>query len=463
MREMDFTNLVSSQKKFFADGETRPLAFRLAQLNKLKDYIDKNEAKITDALYRDLHKAPMESYLSEIMLVQDEIQLAIKQLKQWMKPVKVRTPFPLLFPGKSTIHYEPYGCVLIIAPWNYPFQLLLAPLIGAISAGNCAILKPSEHAPYTEALIKDMISELFDPAYITTVHGGPTETNQLLSEKFDYIFFTGGPQVGKIIMQAAAPHLTPVTLELGGKSPCIVDESIDLDYAARRIVWSKFVNAGQTCIAPDYLLIHEKVKASLITKIKNQIIESYGSNPIQSSSYGRIINLNHFERLKSYLASGRVVIGGEYDKDSLYIAPSVVDEITYDDTIMQEEIFGPILPVMTYDSIDAVITHIKQHEKPLALYLFTKNPAVEKKVLEQISFGGGCINDCLLQIANPQLPFGGVGQSGMGHYHGLHSFKLFSHQKSIYKKSLLFDISLAYAPYTQRKFTWLKRLLKLKW
>jgi aldehyde dehydrogenase (NAD+) len=373
----------------------------------------------------------------------------------------VRTPFPLLFPGKSHIYAEPYGCTLIIAPWNYPFQLILAPLIGAIAAGNCAIIKPSEIAPHTETLIKEMIAELFDPEYITTVHGGPVVTDQLLKHKFDYIFFTGGTTVGKMIMQAAAAHLTPLTLELGGKSPCIVDDTIDLDYVARRIVWSKYLNAGQTCIAPDYLLVHEKVKNLLVEKIQRQIIKNYGANPQLSESYGRIINQKHVARLQSYLTKGRIVIGGETNAEQHYIAPTVIEDITWQDPVMQDEIFGPILPILTYHSIDDVITQLSKLDKPLALYLFTKNSAVEDRIRNELSFGGGCVNDCLLHIANPNLPFGGVGSSGMNSYHGRRSFDVFSHQKSIYKKLALIDMRLEYAPYSTYKFNWLKRLINL--
>lgn len=461
MNNMDFADKLNQQRSFFASGKTKTISFRLEQLKKLKSYIQAHENDITTALSRDLHKAPIESHLSEIMLVVTEIDYAIKHLKQWTKANRVRTPFPLLFPGKSYIYPEPYGCALIIAPWNYPFQLTLAPLIGAISAGNCIMLKPSELAPHTDNLIKHMIAELFDPEYITTVHGGPTETNLLLKQKFDYIFFTGGTHVGKIVMQAAAEHLTPLTLELGGKSPCIVDETVNLDYAARRIVWSKFINAGQTCIAPDYLLVHENIKEELISKISAQIEKCYGTHAKQSDSYGRIINLKHFERLQRFLAAGKIVIGGDHEVSDLYIAPTVIDNITWQDPIMQEEIFGPLLPILTFQSIDEVICQIKQHEKPLALYLFSLDAETEKKVLTDISFGGGCINDCLLQIANPHLPFGGVGASGQGSYHGKYSFDTFTHQKSIYKKSILVETRLEYAPYSKRKWWWLKKLLNI--
>lgn len=453
--------ILEQQRQFFASSATLPIAFRIEQLKKLKSLFQTHEQNITDALKKDLNKAPNESFITEIMLVYEEIDYIIKNLKKWARAQKASTPFPLLFPGRSEIHFEPYGSVLIIGPWNYPFQLLMSPLVGAISAGNCAVLKPSEITLHTQDVIVKLINNHFPASYITAIKAGHEQTAQLLQEKFDYIFFTGGTQIGKIIMEAAAKHLTPITLELGGKSPCIVDETADLDYSARRIVWGKMMNTGQTCVAPDYVYVQRSCKAAFVRQLQKMIIQYYGDNPEQSASYGRIINKKHFDRLTGLMQKGNILSGGKTNANALYISPTLIDGITWDDPIMQQEIFGPLLPLLTFDKIEDVIQNIKPREKPLALYLFTKNKENENKILSHLSFGGGCINDCILQIANYHLPFGGIGPSGMGSYHGKNSFETFSHRKGIYKKSWLLDFKLEYPPFSNRKWWWLRQLLKL--
>ena len=460
MSHPDFKTLLDQQHQFFATGATLPIDFRIEQLKRLKSLLQTHESEIADALKKDLHKASMEAIFTEVLLVIKELDVVIKHLKKWMRPRKIPTPF-FMWPGRSEIQFEPYGSVLIISPWNYPFMLIMSPLIGAISAGNCVILKPSEIAVHTENLITRLIATYFSPNYIAAVKGGPDEVNQLLKEQIDYIFFTGSPQIGKIIMEAAAKTLTPVTLELGGKSPCIVDETADLDFAARRIAWAKTLNAGQVCIAPDYLYVHAACKEALVKKLQQTLIQFFSDNPQKSENYCRIINKKHFDRLTKLMHSGNILFGGQANEDELYIAPTLMDGITWSDPIMQEEIFGPILPILTYEKLDDVIHVIKSHPKPLALYLFTKNKEHEKQILNHLSFGGGCINDCIAQIANPHLPFGGVGNSGIGRYHGQYSFETFSHCKSIYKKRILIETKLEYPPYSNKKLGWIRKLLKI--
>lgn len=461
MQYTDYKSMLAQQRQFFATGATLPVSFRLAQLKKLKLLLKTHETEITDALKKDLHKSPVEALITEIILLNDEIDFMIKHLKKWTRPTKTKTPFPLLWPGRSTIHYEPYGTVLIIAPWNYPVLLNLSPLAGAISAGNCAIIKPSEIATHSQDLIVKLIQHYFPPDYITTVTGGPDEINQLLQEKFDYIFFTGSTKVGRCIMEAAAKHLTPVTLELGGKTPCIIDETADLDFAARRIIWGKMTNAGQTCIAPDYVYVHHSRQQALMNKLKQTIKEFFGDDPEKSTSFGRIINQKHFTRLSTLLQNTNILVGGQSNAESCYIAPTLIATSSWDEPIMQQEIFGPLLPILSFNDLDEVIHMIQSQPKPLALYYFTKNKQHEKNILRRVSFGGGCINDCLLHIANYHFPFGGVGASGMGGYHGKDSFDLFSHRKSIYKKTYPFEIRLEYPPYSNKKLWWLRQLLKL--
>lgn len=454
---MDVTLLLKNQHEFFASNATKSLSFRIEQLKKLKEMIITHRSDILLALQMDLDKHFSESTISEILPILDEIDHTIKHLKKWMQPEKVKTPL-ILFPGKSFIHSEPYGCVLIMSPWNYPVMISLSPLIGAISAGNCVVLKPSEIASATQRLLTDLINQWFDPRYIVALNFDANQTSDLLTHRFDYIFFTGGTHIGKKVMAAAANHLTPLTLELGGKSPCIIDETADLDFAARRIIWAKMMNAGQTCIAPDYLYVQQSCKDKLVEKLRQTINQFYSDHPEKSASFGRIINTHHFERLTKLLQTGRIIYGGQTDPKTEYIAPTLIDQISWQDPIMQEEIFGPILPILTFEDIESVITTLKQKEKSLALYLFSNQSEKQKRIVDELSFGGGCINDCIMQIANYYLPFGGVGHSGMGSYHGQYSYKTFSHHKSLYRKFASFDLRLEYPPYSEKKLIWIKRL-----
>jgi len=449
--------LMQEQRSFFASNQTKSIEFRAKQLKKLRDLIDKHEAAIIEALHKDLHKHEFEAYATEIGFVRVDIDKTLSNLKKWAKPQSKHTPL-FFFKASSFVVSEPYGNVLIIAPWNYPVQLLLAPLVGAIAAGNTAILKPSEYAIHTSRLMAKIINENFDGRYIKVIEGAVPETQLLLDEKFDFIFFTGSTNVGKIVYQAAARHLTPVTLELGGKSPCIVDTDLHLDYAAKRIVWGKFTNTGQTCIAPDYLLVDKKIKDAFLERVKHYITKFYGEDPQQSDSLGRIINERHFDRLVAYLDNGNVILGGNHDKSDKYIAPTLMDGIDLDSKVMQDEIFGPILPIIEYGNLREAIEFINERPKPLALYVFSKNKKKVERVLGQTSSGGACVNDTLMHIANPSLPFGGVGASGIGAYHGQASFDLFSHQKSVMHRSFLVEEPVRYAPY-KIKLKWLKKLM----
>ncbi|OXM85770.1 aldehyde dehydrogenase [Paenibacillus rigui] len=440
----DIERKLHSQKQYFFTGATKPYAFRLSQLKRLKQVIKKYEAELLDTLEAELRKPGQESYLTEIGVTYEEINFTIKHLKRWMKPRKVTTPLTHI--GSSGVIYpEPYGVSLIIAPWNYPVQLALAPLIGAIAAGNCAMLKPSELTPRTSALLKKMMDETFDENYVAVVEGGVEVSTELLKQRFDAIFFTGSVPVGKIVMEAAAKHLTPVTLELGGKSPSIVGPTANLELTAKRIVWGKFSNAGQTCIAPDYLLAHHSVKQKLLERMEHYIVELYGANPRVSGHYGSIVTERHARRLADFIDKAHIVRGGKYDTADRYIEPTIIDQVTLEDQVMQEEIFGPVLPVFEYKELDEAIQFIRSFEKPLALYLFSTDSAEIDTMLQQISFGGGCINDTLTHIATPYLPFGGVGQSGVGAYHGKASFDVFTHHKSVLHQTVAFDLPARYA------------------
>lgn len=452
----EISQIIREQRLFFATGRTKDVAFRLEQLKVLRKAVLDNQAAIIEALKADLNKPIFESYATEIGSVK-EIDYAIKQLKSWTKPQKVAST-PEQFPSTAMIYPEPLGVVLIIAPWNYPFQLIISPLVGAIAAGNCAILKPSELAPHTSQIVAQIFQNNFEPAYISVVEGGVETSQQLLKEKFDHIFFTGGTAVGKIIMEAAAQHLTPVTLELGGKSPCIVDADINLEHTARRITWGKFINAGQTCIAPDYILVEKSIKKDLIEALKNCIQEFYGDEPEKSCDYARIINKKHFSRLATLLNQGDIITGGTINPETFYIAPTLIDNISLDAPIMQEEIFGPILPVIEYNDLSSAIAIVNSQPKPLALYLFSKNKNLQQRILRETSSGSVCINDTVMQVGIPDLPFGGVGASGIGNYHGKASFDTFSHQKSVLKKSFLLDLKWRYAPY-EGKLDLLKRII----
>ncbi|BAT55277.1 Aldehyde dehydrogenase [Nostoc sp. NIES-3756] len=451
------TRIVEKQRNFFQTGQTKDVNFRLEQLNKLKQLITENEQQITKALKADLNKSEFEIYATEIGSIK-EINYAIKNIKNWSKPKKADVPLDF-FSYSGKIYPEPLGVVLIVSPWNYPFALIITPLVGAIAAGNCAIVKPSELAPHTSSLVAELISKYFKSEYIAIVEGSVETSQELLAQKFDHIFFTGGTAIGKIVMEAAAKQLTPVTLELGGKSPCIVDTDINFEHTARRITWGKFINAGQTCIAPDYLLVNQNIKKDLIAAIQKTLKQFYGDNPAQSPDYGRIISHRHFERLTKFLNNGKIIVGGETNYENKYIAPTILDKVALTDPVMQEEIFGPILPVIEYTDIKDAIALINSQPKPLALYLFTQNQTLQKRVLQETSSGGVCINDTMMHIGVSSLPFGGVGDSGIGSYHGKASFDTFSHYKSVLKNSFWLDLNWRYAPYKD-KLGLIKRLIK---
>ncbi len=448
--------LVQAQRDYFQTGQTRPYEFRRQQLQALAAAIQGAEVPIQQALAADLGKSVFEATLTEISGALSEIQHTLKHFKAWMAPQRVRTSL-VQFPAQGEIWAEPLGVVLNISPWNYPFQLAMGPLIGAIAAGNCMILKPSELSPHTSGVIAELIAKTFPPEYITVVEGDKTITQDLLKNRFDHIFFTGGTAIGRLIMAAAAPHLTPVTLELGGKSPCIVGPDAPVELTARRIAWGKFINAGQTCIAPDYVLVPPELKAPLLGQLRHWIREFYGENPADSPDYGRIINEHHWQRLRDLIDPAQVTVGGEGDCASRYLAPTVLDGVGWDDPVMEAEIFGPILPILTYGEMEEAIAAINARPKPLALYLFSNDKDLQNQVLSQTSSGGVCINDTIMHLGAPSMPFGGVGESGMGAYHGKFTFDTFSHRKSVLKRKFWLDLDLRYPPY-QDKLKWLKWL-----
>ncbi|WP_210268629.1 aldehyde dehydrogenase [Oricola thermophila] len=445
------------QRRFFRTGATRDLEFRRRQLRTLRDLLVQREADILEALRLDLGRPAAEAYTSEIGVVLVEIDTALKRLGRWARPKRVRTPW-LLFPGSSRIVPEPYGSVLVIGPWNYPLQLVLAPAVAALAAGNCVVIKPSEHAPATSALIARMIAESFGNEVMTVVEGGVGPTRTLLGQDFDYIFFTGGTGIGRIVMTAAAENLTPVTLELGGKNPCIVAADADIGTAAKRIAWGKYFNAGQTCIAPDFILVERAIEQRFLDALKAAITGFYGSDPAASPDYARIVNEHHFDRLAGFLGRGEIVAGGEADRDRRYIAPTVVTGVTWDDPVMADEIFGPILPVLAWDDLDAELAALQRRPKPLALYVFTRDGNLADRVLETVSSGGAAINDIFAQLLNLDLPFGGVGDSGMGAYHGKAGFDTFSHHRAVVRRSTWPDPALKYPPYGN-SLALLKRLM----
>lgn len=437
---------IQNQRHFFRSDVTKDVAFRIEQLKKLKKTIHKYEKDIYHALKADLHKPTFESYATEVGMVVKEIDFCIKNVEKWAKRKKVPTSL-FHFKATSYVYKEPYGLILIIAPWNYPFQLTLLPLVGAIAAGNCVVLKPSEYSIHTSQVVQNIVEEAFDSNHVSSFLGGVETSQRLLAQKFEYIFFTGSTQVGKIVYQAAAKHLTPVTLELGGKSPCIVDKWTDIEVTAKRLLWGKFINAGQTCLAPDYLLVHKEVKEVLLAKMKEVIRSFYGKNPQKSKDYCRIINDRHFQRLQKLMKDGDIVFGGETDQKDKYISPTFIENITPEHPIMQEEIFGPLLPIIEYEEIDEVIDYINDNPKPLALYIFTKSDRLAQQVLRETSSGGACVNDTIMHMVNHNLTFGGVGESGVGGYHGKYSFDAFSHTKGVIDKSQAIDIPVRYAPY----------------
>ncbi len=453
---MAIEDILQKQRAYFATGITRSDAFRIASLQRLRTAITTHRGHIEAALKADLNKSTYETYMTELGLAMEEITYHIRHLRNWMRTRQV--PIGLgQFPARSTVMVEPYGVVLIMAPWNYPVLLSLQPLIGAISAGNCAIVKPSAYAPHASQAIADIIAEAFEPEYITVIQGGREENTTLLGQRFDYLFFTGSVAVGKVVMQAAARHLTPMTLELGGKSPVIVDQSADLDLAAKRIAFGKIVNAGQTCIAPDYVLVHESVKEELISRMGAWIATFLGQAPLDNPDYPKIITAARHQHLLGLLEGCTIRFGGH--SQTPFIEPTIVECSGWEAPIMQEEIFGPILPILSYSSLPQAINQISAHDKPLALYLFTRDPAVEHLVLQNLSFGGGCINDTIMHVASLRAPFGGVGASGMGSYHGKASFDTFSHHKSILKKGRFLDLPFRYHPYHEKNLRLMRRIL----
>lgn len=441
--------VLKQQRDFFRTHKTKPIEFREAQLRALRDAIRESEQAVYAAVQSDLGKCAEEAFLGEIGLVYEEIGFALKNLRRWMRPEWVPTPL-LSAIGRSQIHRDPLGVVLIIGPWNYPFQLLAAPLVAALAAGNCAVLKPSELAPATSKIVAKLVKETFEPEVVTVMEGGVDLSTALLAEKWDHIFFTGGTAIGKVVMTAAAKHLTPVTLELGGKSPCIVDNATDLAVTARRITWGKFFNAGQTCVAPDYLMVPKALKEPLLHEMKASLATFFGEDPGQSRDYARIVNDRHFHRLVDMLPLGKHVFGGRSRTEDRYIAPTALEGVPLESKLMEEEIFGPLLPILEYDNIGEAIEFVNARPKPLALYFFSRDRENQDRVLRETSFGGGCLNDTLVHLSNPRLPFGGVGESGLGAYHGKYGFDAFSHKKSVVKKAFFPDPNLRYPPYEGR-------------
>lgn len=459
MQEQEIVSIIKKQREYFNSGVTRAYQHRVDCLNKLKEAFKRYEQELHAALKQDLGKSEFEAFLAETGFCQHEISETIKKLKVWMKPKRTWTSL-LCQPGSSQIYHSPLGVNLIIAPYNYPVNLSFSPLIAAIAAGNTVVLKTSEMTPACSSVIQKMLEEHFDPHYIAYIPGEIAETTVLLQQKFDHIFFTGSPRVGSIVMAAAAKNLTPVTLELGGKSPCIVHHDANLDLAVKRICSGKFMNAGQTCIAPDYVLVHRDVKEAFLQKMQQRIRECYGDDPEQSPDFGRIINATHFARISAMIDPEKVVTGGQTNKETNFIAPTVLRDCQLDDKAMHEEIFGPVLPVLDYSDFNEVydvISKLPQH--PLACYIYSSSDAVQQELIANIQFGGGCINNCVMHIGNSYLPFGGVGESGIGSYHGIHGFERFSHKKSILKSATWIDLPLLYAPYKD-KIKYLRWILK---
>ncbi len=454
---MNIGSIVARQREYFESGATSPVSFRMEALRKLQKSLIDNESLINAAMKTDLNKSPFESYMTETGMVLDEIRFHLKHLPRWAKTKTVRTPLAQ-FHSKSFVVPEPYGVALIMSPWNYPLQLCLEPLVGAISGGNCAVIKPSAYAPATSSAIAKMISETFRPEYLAVVEGGRDQNSALLEEVFDYIFFTGSVAVGKVVMEAASKNLTPVTLELGGKSPVIIDETANMKIAARRLAFGKVLNAGQTCVEPDYLFVHKTVKDKFLQEFSKALKEFFPDGDM--SNMPVIISEKHFQRVSRLIKGENAVIGGSIDESKRFIEPTVLVGITPDSQIMQEEIFGPILPLMTYTDLDDCIRFIRSRPRPLALYLFTQSKAAEEKILSTCSFGGGCINDTIIHLANPYMGFGGVGYSGMGSYHGKLSFDTFTHYRSIVKKYTWIDMPMRYHPYTEKNFKMIRKLLK---
>jgi aldehyde dehydrogenase (NAD+) len=445
----EYKQLMERQRRFFAAGKTRNIEFRMEQLKKLRRVVIEKHREIEASLYRDLRKCEFEAFATEVTAMIDEIDCAVENLASWTKPVDVDTP-PLFGQAESTIYYEPYGSVLILNTWNYPFVLCFKPLVGALAAGNCCVVKPSEVAPAASGVLADIVNTAFDAEYCFATEGGVEVATELLKERFDFILYTGSAKVGRIVARAAAEYLTPTALELGGKSPCIVDQSADIERSVASICWGKFINAGQTCVAPDYVWVHREVKDRLVDALKNQISAFYGEAIERNADFGRIINSRHFERLRDLLKESRIVFGGETDESQRFVSPTIVDGVTWESKIMQEEVFGPILPVMTFESIGEVVDTLAGGEKPLALYLYTTDKEVERLIIHRVPYGGGCINATLLHMLNTNLPFGGVGSSGYGFYQGRWSIETFSHRKCILRKALSDEPSPLFPPYADR-------------
>ncbi|EOS80725.1 aldehyde dehydrogenase (NAD+) [Dorea sp. 5-2] len=459
MNEQEIKNILSIQRKYFSTGSTLNVNTRIAALTKLKDSIIKHETEIQEALRRDLGKSNFESYMCETGLVLSEISYMLRHIRSFAREKTVLTPLAQ-FHSRSYKKPSPYGVVLIMSPWNYPFLLTLDPLVDAIAAGNTIVLKPSAYSPYTSEIIRRIISDCFDKQYVAVVTGGRSENTCLLKEHFDYIFFTGSQSVGREVMKHAAEYLTPVTLELGGKSPCIVEKTANLKLAARRIVFGKYLNCGQTCVAPDYIYCDRSVKDRLIKEIKKQIQKQYGKQPLERDDYGKIINKKHFNRVRNLIDKNKVILGGKADPSTLRIEPTVLDNVTFGDAVMQEEIFGPVMPILTFDSLDEAIRNINSMPHPLALYIFTGDRPAAGKVMSRCGFGGGCINDTIIHLATSEMGFGGFGQSGMGSYHGKDGFDTFTHHKSIVDKKTWLDLPMRYQPYKKLNEKLIRMFLK---
>ncbi len=456
MDKSSLTNLIENHRAFFASGKTRDVSFRIEQLKTLRRMIKENEQEFFRALKQDLGRNDFESYGGDTEITVNLIDFVLRNIRSWVKPRRVRTAL-VYFPARSFVIPEPLGTTLIIGPWNFPVQLILSPLTGAIAAGNCAVLKPSHASAATSDLLVKLVRSYFNSRFISCVEGDRASASMLLEERFDHIFFTGGPSAGKVVMTAAAKHLTPVTLELGGKNPCIVDADTDLDVTARRVTWGKFYNNGQSCVAVDYLLVDKKIKHELLKRIVRQLHDWYGPDPAKSPSYGRIINEAHFGRLSRLMDRGTIITGGERDRASRYIAPTVIDGITGSEPIMVDEVFGPLLPVMEYEALDQAIAFVNSRPKPLALYIFSRNRTTQERVLRETASGGGCINDTVIHETTDCLPFGGVGMSGMGKYHGKATFDTFSHERAFMRNGFLFDVFLRYPPYKDH-LKWLRKI-----
>lgn len=453
---MELKNVVEKQKEFFNTDETKSVGYRISMLRKLENVIKENEKQILSALYEDLSKSEAEAYMTEIGIVYGEIREALKNVKKWSKPRRVRGSLGT-FPAKSYVYSEPYGVVLIISPWNYPFNLSFSPLVAAIAAGNCAVIKCSKESKNTSKIIRDIINKTFEEEYIYCVDS-ELDYDEILHQRYDFIFFTGSARVGKIIMSVASENLIPVSLELGGKSPCIIDETADIKLSAKRIVWGKLLNAGQTCVSIDYIVVHKNVKEELIKYLQKEIGLRY-PDAVNNKSYPKIINTHHYERLLNLIKTESKVIGGKSNDSERKIEPTIFPDVDFNHEIMRGEIFGPLLPIIEYDDIDKVINIIKEREKPLACYIFSQRKEKADHIINSLSYGGGCVNDTIMQLANSHVPFDGVGNSGMGSYHGKHGFDLLSHKKGIVKNKTIFDLPFRYAPFDLKKLNIFKRIM----